>query len=78
MLGRANRPAGVVPVEWVVTELYGALTSKTWRDITRHIAMKALEKDLASVGLIYRSTKGRNARSHFEEFASASSGIAAE
>jgi len=43
MLGRANRPAGVVPVEWVVTELYGALTSKTWRDITRHVAMKALE-----------------------------------
>jgi hypothetical protein len=80
VLGRANRPAGIVSVDWVVTELYGALTSKTWRDVTRHVTMKALEKDLASLGLIYRSTKGRNAKSYFEELPGVSStiGMAAE
>jgi hypothetical protein len=67
VLGRANRPAGTIPVDWVVAELYGALTSKTWRDVTKHVTMKDLENDLAALGLVYKGGKGRGARSYFEE-----------
>ena len=67
VLGRDNRPSGMIPVDWVVAEMYGALTSKTWRDVNKHVTMKDLTNDLAALGLVYKAGMGRGAQSYFEE-----------